>query len=118
MNSRPGWNSAGCGGRGLGEHGRRPTGKRHIAAPAAPPAYTRPRHYAWADLLQRTFSIDILECPECGGRLRFLATIETRAIVEKILRHLSLPVEAPQPAPARVAGWLPGVDATEDWITE
>ncbi|MBI3782975.1 MAG: transposase [Deltaproteobacteria bacterium] len=84
-------------------------------SPRPPPGYTRPKHYAWADLLQRTFSIDILECPECGGRLRFLATIETRAIVEKILRHLGLPVEAPAPAPARGAGWLRGVDAPQHW---
>jgi len=31
---------------------------------------------AWAELLRRTFQIDVLACPECGGRLRLLATIE------------------------------------------
>jgi hypothetical protein len=34
------------------------------------------RHFAWADLLWRTFEIDVLACPDCGGRLRLLATIE------------------------------------------
>jgi hypothetical protein len=38
-----------------------------------------------------------------------LATIDDRAVIEKILRHLELPVELPTPAPARVAGWLPVV---------
>jgi len=45
-------------------------------------AYTRPRHFAWADLLRRTFQIDILAC-ECGGRLRLLATIEDTSVVER-----------------------------------
>jgi hypothetical protein len=57
-------------------------------------------------------------CRERGGRLRFLATIEDRAVIEKILGHLDLPVDAPTAAPARAAGWLPGVDAPADWITE
>ncbi|MFT5433102.1 MAG: hypothetical protein ACI9OJ_003807, partial [Myxococcota bacterium] len=29
---------------------------------------------AWAELLQRVFLVDILECP-CGGRLRIIAVI-------------------------------------------
>jgi hypothetical protein len=80
------------------------------ARPPPPNGYTRPKHYAWADLLQRTFAVDVLACPECGGRLRFLATIEDRAVIEKILGHLDLPVDVPSAAPARVAEWLPGVD--------
>ena len=82
-------------------------------APAAPAVYVRPRHFAWADLLRRTFQIDILACPECGGRLRLLATIEERAVVERILKHLGLPVEAPSPAPARSPPWLPGFSDTD-----
>jgi hypothetical protein len=38
--------------------------------PPRPHRYGRPRHYAWADLLRRTFAIDVLDCPVCGGRLR------------------------------------------------
>ena len=72
--------------------------------------YVRPTHYAWAELLERTFEIDVLACPECGGRLRLLATIEQRSVVEKILRNLGLPVEAPVPSPARATDPLPGFD--------
>jgi len=103
-------------------------------AAATNTAYTRPRHFAWADLLRRTFQIDILAC-ECGGRLRLLATIEERAVVERILKHvrrkhlecghLGLPLEAPSPSPdlrrgfgrqaARSPPWLPGfADTTPD----
>jgi hypothetical protein len=48
------------------------------------------------------FAIDILACPDCGGRLRLVATIEGRVVIEKILRHLGLPVEPPRPLPARI----------------
>jgi hypothetical protein len=43
---------------------------------------------------------------------------EEGAVIEKILGHLDLPVDAPTAAPARVAEWLPGVDAPAGWITE
>ena len=51
--------------------------------------------------MRRTFGIDVLECPRCGGRLRRLALIEHTSIVERILRHLGLPTERPEPRPAR-----------------
>jgi hypothetical protein len=88
----------------------------------------RPKYVTWASLLERTFAIDILRCPDCGGRLRLITTItDTPArgfrragssVIEKILRHLGLPTEAPRPVPAKVVGWLPGVEPAADWITE
>ncbi len=45
--------------------------------------------------------IDVLDCPRCGGRLRLLAPIEHARIVERILRHLGLPTDRPEPRPAR-----------------
>lgn len=70
--------------------------------------HPRPRHFAWADFLRRVFLFDILSCPDCGGRLRLVATIQERAVVEKILLHLGLPGAVPSPAPARSPPWLPG----------
>ena len=78
--------------------------------PPPRPGYVRPKHYAWAALLERTFAVDVLACPDCGGRLRFIATIEDRTVIEKILRHLELPIDPPAPAPARVPAWLPSFD--------
>ena len=65
-------------------------------------------------MLRRVFAIDILACPDCGGRLRLLATIEERAVVEKILTHLGLPVDPPRPSPARTPAWLPSVRNAAD----
>jgi hypothetical protein len=78
-------------------------------APPASAAYVRPHHFSWADLLRRTFEIDILACPDCGNRLRLVATIENRTVIEKILAHLGLPLEVPTPAPARSTAWLPDI---------
>jgi len=65
------------------------------------PAPRAPRHYcSWAELLRRVFAIDVLACA-CGGRLRFIATIEDPPVVQRILRHLGLPTAIPDPAPAR-----------------
>jgi hypothetical protein len=49
-----------------------------------------------------------LACPDCGGRLRLLATIEKPSVIAKILEHLGLPVNLPTAAPARSTGWLSG----------
>jgi hypothetical protein len=51
--------------------------------------------------MRRTFEFDVLACPQCGGRLRFVALIEQASVVQRILRHLGLPTEVPEPRPAR-----------------
>ena len=51
------------------------------------PAYRVP----WAELLRRTFGVDVLACPKCDARRRVIAYIEEPSVVRKILRHLGLP---------------------------
>jgi hypothetical protein len=55
----------------------------------------------WAQLMQRTFGFDVLQCPRCGGRLRLLAVIDEGAVARRILQHLGLPTDVPPPRPAR-----------------
>jgi hypothetical protein len=38
-----------------------------------------------------------------------LATIEDAEVIRKILTHLNLSLEAPQPAPAQQLDWLAGL---------
>ena len=57
--------------------------------------------YQWAELMQRTFAFDVLACPRCGGRLRLVALVEQASVVRRILSHLDLPSELPEPRPAR-----------------
>jgi hypothetical protein len=55
----------------------------------------------WAALLRRSFSIDVLRCPKCHGRLRVIAVITEREPVTRILAHVAMPTEAPPLARAR-----------------
>ena len=57
--------------------------------------------YQWAELMRRTFGLDVLACPRCGGRLRLVALIDQGSVVQRILRHLGLPTAVPEPGPAR-----------------
>lgn len=68
--------------------------------------------YQWAELMRRTFGVDVLACPRCGGRLRLVALIEQASVIQGILRHLGLRIEPPEPRPA---GAPPlDFDTTED----
>lgn len=55
----------------------------------------------WAILLQRTFEVDVLECPTCRGRLRILGAVTEPAMVRLVLEGLSIPTEPPRGARAR-----------------
>ena len=55
----------------------------------------------WATLLRHMWGVDALACPRCDGRMRFIAVIRDRAVIERILLHLGLPHEPPRAARAR-----------------
>src|SRR5450432_3634341 len=89
--------------------------KPELAGPAAPasPSDLSPcdpppeceasgfRYRPWAELLKRTFGIDVETCPRCGGRMRLLAVITDLASAAGFLRHRGEPTEPPKRAPAR-----------------
>jgi hypothetical protein len=55
----------------------------------------------WADLMRRSFGLDTLACPRCGGRFALIAVIEEATVVERILQHLRLPTDLPAARPSR-----------------
>jgi len=55
----------------------------------------------WATLLRHVWGVDALVCPRCDGRMRFIAVIRDRAVIERILLHLGLPHAPPRAARAR-----------------
>jgi hypothetical protein len=59
------------------------------------------RYWAWAQLMQRAFGIDVLACPRCAGRLRLVATVEDPQAIRAILESLGVAAEAPRRAPPR-----------------
>jgi hypothetical protein len=72
--------------------------------------------YQWAELMRRTFGVDVLACARCGGRLRLVALIEQTSVIQRILRHLGLPAHVPEPRPARASPQH--LDLTEDQSRE
>jgi len=53
----------------------------------------------WAELLQRIFEVDPLECPACGGRMRIMAFILRPRVIDRILRHLREKGKDPRAGP-------------------
>ena len=66
------------------------------AAPIPPRA-----NWLWAELMQRSFGIDVLACPRCGDRLELIALIEDPTVIRRVLSHFGLPLEVPTARPAR-----------------
>jgi hypothetical protein len=96
---------------------------RALVVPPAPPEFTaqathshreqppthRSRYHRWAELLKRTFQIDVERC-ECGdaeewskdhGRFKLRALVIEAHNIERLLRYLGEPLEPPKRAPAR-----------------
>jgi len=82
---------------------RRPGAKK----PKTKAERIRPERYCWAELLRRTFLVDVLACP-CGARRRVLSLVCDPAQIHRCLTHLGLPTQPPTRAPPReVAQALP-----------
>ena len=79
-----------CHSRGEGAAGAKPP----------PPQHRRPERYSWAELMRRTFEIDVLLCP-CGARRRVLSLVCDPAQIRRVLLHMGLPADPPQRAPPR-----------------
>jgi len=73
----------------------------------------RQRRMAWTVLLRRSFAVDALICPRCGGRRELLAVIEHKPTVQKILAHMGLDTEPPAFALPRGPPLLAGKGAPD-----
>ena len=50
--------------------------------------------------MHRAFAIDVLACPNCGGRMRLVGTLHDPAAIWRILAHLGLAHSGQSPGPA------------------
>jgi hypothetical protein len=87
---------------------------RALIVPPAPRAQAKPKHShrqqppthrsryrPWAELMKRTFQLDVEQCEQCGGRLKLRALVTLPHNIERLLRHLAEPLQAPFQSPAR-----------------
>jgi hypothetical protein len=51
--------------------------------------------------MRRVYLLETLTCGHCGGRRRLLTFLTDPLVIQKVLRHLGLPAEPPELAPAR-----------------
>ena len=73
-----------------------------LAEESDKPQKVRPSR-SWAELMKRGMGLDVLACPKCSGRLRYIATIMDRTEARRILEHVGLwdhPAADPPPARA------------------
>jgi len=56
---------------------------------------------AWAELLARSFAVDVLACPKCHGRMRLLALVQEPANAARFLAAMGEPTELPRRSPPR-----------------
>jgi hypothetical protein len=65
----------------------------------------RPGRFAgyrpWAELLQRTFAVDVLTCPRGQGRMKLIAVIKNPASIARYLVAVDEPTEVPRRSPGR-----------------
>jgi Putative transposase len=85
--------------------------RRHLtpqALPQAPAASDEPGrpdlaagYRPWAQLLARTFAVDVLACPTCQGRMKLLALVKDPASIARCLATAGEPTEVPRRSPGR-----------------
>ncbi|MBL8898235.1 MAG: ATP-dependent helicase HrpA, partial [Planctomycetes bacterium] len=49
----------------------------------------------WAELLRRTYAIDVLVCEDCGARREMIAFLTAPDSIRRILEHLGLRTRPP-----------------------
>ncbi len=74
-------------------------------APAASDEPGRPDlaggYRPWAELLARTFAVDVLTCPTCQGRMKLLGLVEDPASIARTLAAAGEAIEVPRRSPGR-----------------
>jgi hypothetical protein len=93
------WRSAVVGVReeAAATEGKPPSGKRHwialketVLLQGAPRALEQHCSQLWSDLLRRVFELDVLKCPDCGGRCRILGVIEADHQPDVVVKILAV----------------------------
>ncbi len=70
-----------------------------VAAEARKPK--RAGYRPWAELLARTFAVDVLECPTCKGRMKLIALVKKPESIARFLAGIGEPSCVPERSPPR-----------------
>ena len=75
-------------------------GRDHNLGDAEENRRCRRRNCTWAELMKRVWSLDVLQCDRCGGRMRIVCANHPPEAVRSIMDCLGLPTRPPPIAPA------------------
>ena len=64
----------------------------------------------WAELLKRTWKIDVLHCEKCGGRLKLVAMVTDPGSIHRFLTGVGLPTGPPGTGPSTTAPTDPAAE--------
>jgi PHP family Zn ribbon phosphoesterase len=53
-------------------------------------------------MIRKVYEVDLLLCPQCGGKMRVIAFLTNEAVVDRIVDLLKLNVGAERPPPAHL----------------
>lgn len=76
-------------------------GAEGVRQPSESGAEHPKRRFPWAELLERVFAVDVLECGLCGGRRELVALITEGRLIHAVLAAPDLPSEPPTVHAAR-----------------
>ncbi len=60
-----------------------------------------PAQAKWAELLKRSFAIEILNCAKCGGKMKLVSTVQDPIVAKRILESMGVNSEPLIQAPPR-----------------
>jgi len=80
---------------------RKPAEQSDASGEADAPKRTKGGYRPWADLLRRTFAVDVLECPTCKGRMKLVAMVADSKSIARYLAAIGEPSEVPARSPSR-----------------
>ena len=78
-----------------------PTEEPAVATPKPDRTGPTSSYRPWAELLARTFGVDVLTCPSCQGRMRLLAMVTDPASIARYLAAVGEATEVPRRTAAR-----------------
>jgi len=64
-----------------------------VPGEAEAPKRAKGGYRAWADLLRRTFAVDVLECPTCKGRMKLVAMVADPKSITRYLAAIGEPTD-------------------------
>jgi hypothetical protein len=78
------------------DEGSQPCGTAACASyPTQEPPTRRHERLQWAELLRRTYAIDVLVGEDCGARREMIAFLTAPDSIRRILEHLGPPTRPP-----------------------